>query len=238
MEKLLSVFVLGLVLSVPSWAARPLVTDDFGTVDPGKYELELGYTSIRDQADALSRNFDLSFKRGLTPQLDLGIEVPCDTGDISGLDDAFVHVKYKFLEQGEESGLTARLDIKLANGDADRGLGTGFNDYTLCAIYSRKIADLKTHLNLSYTKVGVALGGPSADYTAYSAAVEYPSFGEKGDLVAEYVADTSVSPNPAFIQVGGRIAVKEGFNIDAGYSFGMNGNSIKNSLTTGVHYEF
>ena len=69
-------------------------------------------------------------------------------------------------------------------------------------------------------------------------ALEHPVWGDKGDVVAEYVANNAASPNPAFIQLGTRYLVGPGFKIDAGYSLGLNNNSIKNSLTAGVHYEF
>jgi hypothetical protein len=224
-------------LSSPAIAARPLITDDFYTVAQGGYELELGYASTQNQS-SLANTAGLSFKRGFLPNFDFGIEVPYTFSDPSGLNDVYLHAKYCFWKPNEDAGLTARVDYKFNNGDLSQGLGSGDNDYWLMLIGSKMFGDAKTHINLGYVNVGYNAGNPYDDYWAYSAAIEYPSFGEKGDLVAEYVGNNSVSPHPGFIQVGGRYAVTETFKVDAGYAFGLNNNSIKNSATAGIHWEF
>ena len=41
------VIMLGVLVSFPAWAARPLATEDTGTLDPGSLELEIGLDYLR-----------------------------------------------------------------------------------------------------------------------------------------------------------------------------------------------
>ncbi|MCX5750779.1 MAG: transporter [Candidatus Saganbacteria bacterium] len=226
------------LLFVPSaFAARPLITDDFYTVTQGGYELEIGYASTQNQT-CLTNAADLSLKRGLLSNLDLGIEVPYTFSDEPGLNDILLHAKYCFWKPDEDAGLTARVDYKFNNGDVSHGLGSGYNDYSLMIIGSKMFGKTKTHVNLGYVKVGVNACVTSYDYLSYSFAMEHPVWGERGDLVAEYVGNSALNRHPGFIQIGARYVVSEGFKLDAAYSVGLNDNSIKNSATAGFHYEF
>ncbi|MBN3033493.1 MAG: hypothetical protein JW873_05295 [Candidatus Saganbacteria bacterium] len=229
---------LTLALVLPAWAARPLVTDDFGTVDPGKYELETGYSAVTPKAagSTTSNNYGVSFKRGFTSCFDLGIEAPYSATNPTGLGDAVLHAKYKALTIGEDEGLTARLDVKLTNGDSASGLGTGYTDYTLMAIYSKPIAGFKTHYNLSYTLVGVPSGAPEANITGYSAALE-KELTAGIDAVGEYYGTTMPGVSSNNVQVGGRWQALEAVRFDAGYSLALDDNS-DNVATVGLTAEF
>ncbi|MDI6732080.1 MAG: PDGLE domain-containing protein [Candidatus Margulisbacteria bacterium] len=222
----------------PAFAARPLVTDDFYTVAQGGYELEMGYASTQNQA-SLANVTTLSFKRGFLPNFDLGIEVPYTSSSPAGFNDILLHAKYRLFEQNGDEGMTARVDFKFDNGNLSQGLGSGDNDYCLMLIYSKMIGQTKVHLNFGHVNVGINAGIQSDDYIAYTAALEYPAWGEKGDIVAEYAANNAnFSPNPAFVQFGARYCLASTFKIDAGYSFGLNNLTLRNSLTAGIHWEF
>lgn len=226
-----------LLLAAPAFAARPLVTDDFYTVVQGGYELEFGYASTQNQS-SLANVFGLSFKRGFLPNFDFGVEVPYTSSSPAGFNDVLLHAKYRFLETSEDDGLTARIDYKFNNGNLSHGLGSGDNDYGFLLIGSKMFGITKTHLNIGYVLVGINANIQSDDYIAYTFAAEYPYWGENGDIVLEYVANNALQPNPAFVQLGARYVVREGLKLDVGYSVGLNNNSIKNSVTAGLHYEF
>ncbi|MFA5875865.1 MAG: PDGLE domain-containing protein [Candidatus Margulisiibacteriota bacterium] len=242
-DKFVGFIIMGLLVAAvefsgpPAFAARPLFTDDFYTVARGGYELELGYAATENFGSSVSA-LGLSFKRGFLPNLDLGIEVPCTMSGIAGINDCYLHLKYRFWEASENEGLTARVDYKFDNGNLYEGLGSGDNDFWLMLIGTKMFGQTKTHFNVGYVNVGFNAGRAENDYWAYSAAVEYPAWGEKGDLVAEYVANASLSPYPTFVLLGGRYEIFHSFKLDAGYSFGSNENSIKNALTAGIHWEF
>lgn len=221
----------------PAFAARPLITDDFYTVIQGGYELEAGYASTQNQASPV-KNANLSFKRGILPNFDLGIEVPYTLSAPAGLNDVLLHAKYRLWERGADEGLTGRVDFKFNNGNINKGLGSGDNDYCLLFIYSKMFGLTKAHLNLGYVNVGINAGIQTDDYFAYTCAFEHPVWGEKGEIAAEYVANGAAAPNPAFIQFAARYIIRSGFKLDIGYSFGLDDKSIKNSLTAGAHCEF
>lgn len=197
-------------------AARPLVTDDFGTVNPGKYELEVGYSS-----ETL-----VSFKRGLTSNFDFGVEVPYSLTAPTRLGDAALHAKYKLMVMGEDEGLTARLDVKLPN-------VTGFTDYSLSAIYSKKFSDFKTHYNLGHTLIGDPTETNKSNYAAAMEKEVSPGI----DIVGEYYAVSTSGGSTSNVQVGGRWQALEAVRFDAGYSLALNDNS-NNVITTGLTAEF
>lgn len=228
---------LTLIAVSPSFAARPLVTDDFGTVDPGKYELELGYSSTTPKIGGGSTDgLGISFKRGFLPNFDFGIEVPYSNTAPTGIGDAILHAKLKMMESGENDGLTARVDIKLSNGDSTQGLGSGYMDYTAMVIYSKAIADFRTHYNLGYTLVGVVPGATEANTTNYSAAIE-KEMTSGIDVVAEYYAVSASAGSTSNVQVGGRWQATGMIRLDAGYSLALNDNS-NNVATVGLTAEF
>lgn len=234
-KQLLLVLALLLLAVAPVWAARPLVTDDFGTVDLGKYELEVGAGSTTF-AGSTTNGLGVSFKRGFTTCFDLGIEVPYSLTAPTGIGDATIHAKYKAVELGEEEGVTAKLSVKLTNGDSVSGLGSGFTDYTLIAIYSKPLAGLKTHYNLGYTLVGVAAGSPEANTINYGAAVE-KELPAGVEVVGEIYGTSAAVGSENAVQLGVRWQVNELVRLDAGYSLPLNEGGV-NVVTAGLTAEF
>jgi hypothetical protein len=252
MKKLLIVFtiILSFVVFNRSLceAARPLVTDDYGTVDPGKYELEVGHASTLNPVDPedddsfenTTYSGGIAFKGGIFPGLDLGVELPFNFSSPIGMNDSILHVKYRLIELAEDEGITLRSDIKVANRYEWEGYGTGDTDVGLVLIYSKKIGEFNTHYNFGYTCACILKGeveGEEDDVTLASAAVEYPLFGDMGDAVAEIVALNAPHSNSGFGQIGIRHYVGVA-RLDAGYSFGLNKYSIKNCVTVGMTFEF
>jgi len=221
-----------------AYASLPLVTDDFYTVVPGGHELEIDYDSMQTQTSHIN-DFDLSYKIGFTERFDFGIEIPYTTTGNRGLNDIYLHAKYRLLQISENEGLTARMDFKFKNADIYQGLGSGDDDAWLMLIYTKMFGVTKAHLNFAYINVGMIAARQYDDYFFYAAAVEYPLWGANGDIVAELVANNAVySPNPAFIQIGARYNLSQDFNFSGGYSFGLNTNTFKNNLSAGIHWGF
>jgi hypothetical protein len=235
-RKVLCLTVFWLLIISPVFAARPLITDDFYTVPRGGCEIELGYASLQNSA-SLINSANLSLKRGILGNLDLGMEVPYTTSTPSGINDILLHAKWRFWEREEHEGMTARVDYKFNNADVNRGLGSGDNDFCCMLIYSKMFGRTKAHFNFGYVNVGVNAGIISDDYFAYLFALEHPCWGDRAEVAAECVINNVAIPNPAFIQLGARYIISSGFKLDAAYSFGLNSNSIRNNWTAGVHYE-
>ncbi len=227
-----------LILSSPLFAARPLVTDDFGTVRMGKYEIEAGsYSSAPSAGGNTVGNAVLQAKYGLLGYLDVGVEMPYYFSLPVGFGDGTINAKFKIAEYGENSGLSLRVGIKLANADASSGLGTGHADYSVLAIYSREMSDFRTHYNIGYTLVGVPAGAAEANVISYSAAVErevYPG----ADIVLECFGRSSSSTRSnVSAQIGGRWQVTRDYRVDTGYSVDFDNNS-QDVATIGVTFTY
>ena len=237
MKKTLAFLIVGLILtSSPAFAARPLVTDDYGIVDNGKYELEAGFNLVRPMASGLYESgLVLQLKRGFSGNFDLGLELPYNT-DQSGFADAVLHAKLKLVEFGEDEGLSLRGDVKLTNGNAVTGLGSGFLDYGGMFILSKKAGPTIMHINAGYVVIGDTMNCTTDDTFLYNAAFEYP-FDNGLDAVVEYTGLSCQIETLANLQVGGRWQVSKSARLDAGYSFAMNG--VSNSAATmGLTAEF
>ena len=225
-----------ITLSLPSFAARPLVTDDYGTVDNGKYELETGFSLVRPMASGLYESgLVLQLKRGFLGNFDLGVELPYNT-DQSGFADAVLHAKLKLVEFGQDEGLSLRGDVKLTNGDAMTGLGSGFTDYGGMFILSKKVGQANMHVNAGYVVIGDVANNTADDTCLCNAAFEYP-FSNGVDAVIEYTCLSCRIETLANLQVGGRWQVSKAARLDAGYSFAMNDFS-DSVATAGLTAEF
>lgn len=236
-NKAASFLFLMLVVAYPVFAARPLVTDDYGTVDLGKYELETGYNFITPKAGGgTETGLVAQLKRGMSPSFDFGLELPYNTSAVSGFADMVLHAKIKIREFGEDEGVTARADLKLTNGDAVLGLGSGYLDYGLIMIASKKIADLPAHFNLGYTVIGDPANSTADDTFYYGVALE-KALPNDFDLVAEYTGLSSQISVISNLQLGGRYQLNDVFRFDAGCSLALNDNS-NNIATIGLTSEF
>jgi hypothetical protein len=238
MKKVIAVFILFLIgMSPPVLASRPLVTDDFGIVDKGKFEIEAGSNSETPRAGGASAgSAALQVKYGALENFDLGLEVPYSFSDPVGLGDMTVKAKLKVLEFDENDGVAVSANLKLANADVSTGLGSGYLDYSANFIYSREISGYRTHYNVGYAFIGVPSGAAEANVINYSAAVEkevYPG----GDIVCEYYGTSASAGAAGNIQIGGRLQTSKYFRVDTGFSVAMNDNS-GNVATIGVTAEF
>jgi hypothetical protein len=111
--------VLTLFFSSTVFAARPLSTDDAGTVEKGGFECELGFEMAKTENKEYTINSCLKF--GLLDVIDIGTEVPfvcidADNADNkSGFSDVVLNLKYNFSKESEILDLSARFDF---NSDA------------------------------------------------------------------------------------------------------------------------
>lgn len=225
-----------MVLVVPLYAACPLVTDTIHTVAYGKYELDIGYGTTNTQT-ILVDAIGAVLHYGVLPQFDFAVAVPYTISKPAGLNDIYLHAKYRFLKY-EDHGLAARLDFKLNNGDPYQGLGSGDNDCRILLIYTKMFGLTQINFNFGYVNTGINAGKVEDDYFAYNFAIEHLVFNSQGAVFAECVVNNSLSPLPTFVLLGLRLPFINGTKLDCGYAFGLNEKSIKNSLSAELHCEF
>lgn len=232
MVRLWIAIVIGLILIIPAWAARPLSTDDAGTLGQGAWEIEEGYELDQPKGGgANSGSFGTAVKYGLLSNLDLGIEVPYSATSPNGIGDATVKGKLAF-----NDAIALGIDVKLANADSASGLGTGYVDYGINGIYSLSLGSATGHINIGYTIVGQA-GGATSDNNvlSYGAAIEYP-LSDATNLMGEVVGSStpSAATNPLDALIGLNWGLNELITLDGGINLGLTDASSQYKATVGA----
>lgn len=147
------VIALSALVSSPASAGRPLTTEDTGTLDPGKAEVELSVDYVRDggaQSFLLPGGPGLNI--GLFPQLEGTVAtafVILDTENESlraGFGDSLVRLKYRLLD--ETPRLPALMAAaRLPTGDEDRGLDEKGVDVQPLAVASKTFGPVTLTIN-------------------------------------------------------------------------------------------
>ena len=178
-------FFVCLLAAADAEAARPLDTEDTGTVAAGHAELELGTSYARDaSADAGALGAVLS--AGVAPRIEARVEAGVRAADdgtaptVAGLGDALVGAKGVVVRESLAApAVLAGFTLRLPTGDADRGLGAeGFDPGALLAV-SRVLGDFQLTGNGGYTLV---TDDRSLDFWTASAALEWAA--AKGTILA------------------------------------------------------
>jgi len=238
MKKYLIAIFLGLVFSNVSFAGLPLITDDFKTVEKGKFVLDLGSFSSQSSYD-FSSNHEVSMQiiYGLLNNMDLGINVPYSLGNPAGLMDAEINSKVKILSFGQDEGISMKAILKLANADSSSGLGSGLNDYSVLFISSKRFGSVLTHYNLGYTIVGVPSGLPNSNKINFGFAIEkeiYPSANMMFEIYGNSVVSYQSYVN---CQIASNWQVNDFYKVCVGYSVDIDNNS-QDISTIGVTFYF
>lgn len=238
--------ILLFVFSPIAFAARPLSTDDAGSVEKAHWELESGF-EYADKADD-EYTWTTTIKYGILETWDLGIEVPyqylevSEGDDVNGWGDIVICSKVRFLNETMDfTAFALGFKIKTKSARCNKGLGTGELDYTINAILSREFNKLISHVNLGYTYVGAPEGQNQDDVFSYAWALEYP-FDERLNLVGELAGETNFEgnfdDNPLAVLLGLNCAFSDLVTFDLGASLGISNASANYALTTGLTISF
>ena len=205
-------------------AARPLTTDDAGTVELGVFETEFGYEIPQNKDNAQSQSLSISLKHGLSQRLDFGISFPYEIKPERGLGEAEAGIKF-FLSK-EKENLPA-LSLTFA-------FGLGSSEYTLNGIMSKELGNLLVHLNLGYIATGIVT---EEGITTYSGAIELP-LGKKLTLVAELVGETDTGRSSSEGLIGGNFQVIKDMTLDFGIGKGFDKANSEWKTILGITYGF
>ncbi len=138
---------------VPVFAARPFTTDDAGTVETDKFELETAYNYWNGKAAAI-----MSFKHGITERMDIGIGQ-----------------EYCILPEDQRAFSGANIGLKFALVpdlfSTSFGSTLGSNTYNVNAILSKSLSPVSFDANLGYQ---IAADTNNADLSyGFAAVYEY-----------------------------------------------------------------
>jgi hypothetical protein len=226
------------LLSTPAWAGRPLDTEDTGTVEPGKVELQLSGTFARSPDDDTWLT-KASVTLGLLKGLDVRIEVPVlwverDGGRRhSGIGDTVAGVKYRLLDEGERwPAVLGTLVVRTPTGDEDRGLGEPGVDVALLAVLSKAFGPVTLTWNGGYAFV---TDNRKQDVWILTAAAEW-AVTKAWSLAGEVVSTLAqhAGPDTALVRTGTAYQIHERVKLDTGIGFGLTRGTRDVVITVGL----
>jgi hypothetical protein len=245
-----------LIAPLPSFAARPLITDDSGTVGKGKFQAELGveWSTWKDTEDGVrvkETRTEASgvFTYGVSDCLDVVVGVPHDWAKVrengttvfreNGFADLSLETKWRFFDK-DGLGLALKPGITFPTGDYKKDFGAGRVTYGLTFVATKDVGPFGFNFNGGYTRNENKLG-ERKDVWSASFAPTYEvkeGFYIVGDIGIERNADPITETAPAFALVGVSYAVTDNVVLDAGIKFGLNKQEVDRAVTAGVTLNF
>ena len=187
-----AVLILLAALPTIAGAALPLETEDTGTTERVEVEVAAAYQSATagDSGDlAVAVNVGVLVNLEASVAGTLAVDDPAGGKTESGLGDAFLGVKYRFLDEASPwPALLARVTLRLPTGDETRGLGDGHVSIGLLLAASRTLGAVTLTGNVGYT---ITTGDADADVVFLAASVEWAVRGP-WRLVGEVVGEIAV----------------------------------------------
>lgn len=190
------IFFAGPEMTIDEWAfaGRPLQTEDGGVAGHKKLQLESGFDSAFKSGDE-DYNFILTPIAGVTDRLEFSTDFPVsfvrpdDGENTEGFSDFGLSAKALLLE--EKDILPAMLVkgfVKFANGNFDRSLGSGDEDFGVVAVATKSLNPFTLHANVGYRFTGDSRDEELEDTILYGMACEYslnPRISFVGELFVE-----------------------------------------------------
>jgi len=228
----------------PLHACRPLALDDCPPVDKGRVSLESGITSTRGSSSDGTIGETTSIKYGILSGVDVGIDLPylllkqTDGSYIQGLGDVTLKSKISVVDYLKSwAGLSFVASSKLSNGDTEKGLGSGFNDYGVNVITTKAFGESLIHANIGYLITGDA---SLRNSWQYGCSCDYPAMNGihlMGEIVGGTNPDAAAEGDLLSTQVGIYKSIG-GIIVDAGVNFGLSSANPANVYTMGVTFGF
>lgn len=176
--------------ALPTWAARPLETEDTEVLAPGVAELELSTDLVRQKGTTVTGGI-VSIHFGLLPRLELNLDLgggvadPDASGARGGLIDGLFAAKFRVLDEAElRPGVIVYVPVRLPIGDEDRGLGERGTTVAPILGLGKSLGPLTFNWNGGY---GFVTADRREDFIALRGSVEYRP-AEPLHLVAEMIA--------------------------------------------------
>jgi len=267
MKKGFAVLQMSLVLVVmlcssPTYAAHPLITDDRGTQGKGRFQVELNgeYASDRETPapgiEKVERTVEVgtTLSYGVTDAIDAVIGVPyvrfeANESDLTaptfshtsekGLSDISLEMKWRFWER-EGRGLAVKPGISVPTGNDQRGLGTGKYGYSLFLIGTQEAGAWAFHANFGY--IHHANRADERESLCHlSLASEYSMSRHLRIVVnlgQERNPDKNDSTRMVFALAGLIYGISEDLDIDLGIKTGLTDPETDHTVLAGLAFRF
>jgi hypothetical protein len=242
----LGIILLGVWALFPSSAfpARPLFTEDPGTVEKGTVELELGLDYLRGRTGDKYYAPSAAPKYGLLEKMEIGASLAYifqDTREgerVDGWTDLTVYAKYRLWDEGiSHPAFILKPLIKFGTASWRKGLGSGKTDYGPTAILGKSFSNFELYGDVSYFIVG---DKEEMNYLTAGLALGYESL-KVWEAVGEVRYIDHFNPNhkddAIFINFGLRKEVGPAV-FDAAMNVGLNNAAQDYGFTVGVTLRF
>ena len=231
---------LGLLVLLPglTWAARPLDTEDPGTVAPGEVEVQGSVDSAKgDDGRLVGVKGVLGF--GLLPTMDIRVQSsllwvePLDEPSRGGLGDTLFGFKHRLLaETDTRPAVLYSFTLRFPTGSAARGLGDTGVDAALFAVVGKTFGPVTLHWNGGYAFLS---RDRDLDFWLLATSLEYPVT-EAWSLVGEVASALGVhqAPDVAVLRVGATYTLSPRLRLDGAVGVGVTRASPDVLATMGI----
>jgi hypothetical protein len=229
------------------FAARPLTTDDAGTVEKRKFQVETGFDFIRQDNHDKEYFPSLTLTYGLLERMDIGVGSaylfvnPVEGKKVNGFSDTPLKVKYRFLDQKDWiPSFAASGTFKIPTASKSKGIGSGKVDFNINTIFQWNLSERwQLYTNLGYTFIGEH---QVKNEFNYSIAGQF-ALSDKWALVGEVFGLNNFNSNKRDDAISGLVGIQyilltDKLVLDAGVEVGMNKAAPDFRFTTGVTFFF
>jgi len=236
MRPLLLALAIAIAAASGAQAAHPLITEDTGTIGKGRWQLELfgeegearGTGARLDQHDAV-----LSY--GLGGALDLQFGVPWIREQATGMGDASLDLKWRFLQAGRLS-LGLKPGISLPTGDEAKGLGAGRAGWKSLLILTWEDGPVAFHAHAGYLR-NRNDQGERASLTHFSGAITVQATPEVKvvmDLARNTNPDPAATQSERYLVFGAIWSVSKNLDLDLGLKVGHGAAALDEAVLLGA----
>ena len=231
---------IGVIVLLPglTWAARPLDTEDPGTVPQGKGEFQGSVDAAKGDDGALvGLRGSLGF--GLLSNMDIRFQTallwvdPLDTPSRVGMADSLLEFKHRLLDETETlPAFLYAITLRFPTSLGASGLGANGVDATLLTVVGKTFGPVTLNWNAGYVFIS---RDRDLDLVLLSTSLEY-RVTETWSLVSEVVSAIGVNQasNGAVLRVGATYSLTPRIKLDSAVGVGVTRASPDVTVTVGT----
>lgn len=245
-----------LLLPALAFAARPLITDDAGTIGKGGFQIESGIEVSdhrQDYDDVVTKEYrtslDTTVSYGLSDNIDIVLGLPYEktkveeddvtVHDEKGFTDVTLEVKWRFFEK-DGFAMALKPGLSFPTGNDKKGLGAGRMTYGMVFIATKEMEPFAFHLNAGYkrneNRTDERKDILGADLASEVRILKSLKLVANVGIVTNTDRDSSTAP--AFALGGLVYSITENIDIDLGYKRGLNKAEADNTYIGGLTIKF
>jgi cobalt/nickel transport protein len=225
-----------------TYAARPLTTDDAGTVEKGEFQLETGFDALRQDNHDREYSPSMTLTYGLLKRMDLGIGSgyifyhPKEGKKENGMADTELKLKYRWIdEQDWRPAFATTGTVKIPTASESKGLGSGKTDVHINTILTKNLSKrLVLHLNLGYTFIGETHVNNELNYSMAAQFILTETWALVGEVVGVNNLNGQHGDDPISCLLGTYYLITDKIIWDAGLEIGMSKAAPDFRFTTGL----